>query len=84
MGYFQTEKYFKHIQYEIRKDFTFIDEVSEPCKDIWKSIFGGADVLSLHVRHGDYVGHTAPIAKYEYYKDSTFLLLSRSTRASLL
>ena len=69
VGYFQTEKYFKHIQYEIRKDFTFIDEVSEPCKNIWKSIFGGADVLSLHVRRGDYVGHTAhPVQSMEYYK----------------
>ena len=69
VGYFQTEKYFKHIEDEIRKDFTFIDEVSEPCKDIWKSIFGGAEVLSLHVRRGDYVGHTAhPVQSMEYYK----------------
>ena len=68
-GYFQTEKYFKHIEDEIRQDFTFVDEVSEPCKDIWKSIFGGADVLSLHVRRGDYVGHTAhPVQSMEYYK----------------
>ena len=69
IGYFQTEKYFKHIEDEIRQDFTFVDEVSEPCKDIWKSIFGGADVLSLHVRRGDYVGHTAhPVQSMEYYK----------------
>jgi len=69
VGYFQTEKYFKHIEDEIRQDFTFIDEVSEPCKDTWKSIFGGADVLSLHVRRGDYVGHTAhPVQSMEYYK----------------
>ena len=69
VGYFQTEKYFKHIEDEIRQDFTFIDEVTEPCKDIWKSIFGGADVLSLHVRRGDYVGHTAhPVQSMEYYK----------------
>ena len=68
-GFFQTEKYFKHIEDEIRQDFTFVDEVSEPCKDIWKSIFGGADVLSLHVRRGDYVGHTAhPVQSMEYYK----------------
>ena len=59
VGYFQTEKYFKHIEDEIRKDFTFIDEVSEPC----------AEVLSLHVRRGDYVGHTAhPVQSMEYYK----------------
>ena len=27
VGYFQTEKYFKHIADEIRKDFTFTDDV---------------------------------------------------------
>ena len=32
-GYFQTEKYFKHIEDEIRKDFTFRKEILDPCRD---------------------------------------------------
>jgi len=30
-GFFQSEKYFKHISDEIRKDFTFHDEHLGPC-----------------------------------------------------
>ena len=33
-GYFQTEKYFKHIEDEIREDFTFKDEILKPCKEM--------------------------------------------------
>ena len=33
-GYFQTEKYFKHIENEIREDFTFKDEILNPCKEM--------------------------------------------------
>ena len=33
-GYFQTEKYFKHIEDEIREDFTFKDEILNPCKEM--------------------------------------------------
>ena len=31
-GYYQTEKYFKHIEDEIREDFTFKDDLLELCK----------------------------------------------------
>ena len=31
-GFFQSEKYFKHIEDEIREDFTFIDDILKPCK----------------------------------------------------
>ena len=32
-GYFQTEKYFKHIANDIREDFTFVDNILTPCKE---------------------------------------------------
>ena len=39
-GYFQTEKYFKHIEDEIREDFVFKNEVREPCQEmIWQLDF---------------------------------------------
>tara|TARA_R100000655_G_scaffold22261_1_gene45151 strand:- start:1273 stop:2097 length:825 start_codon:yes stop_codon:yes gene_type:complete len=51
-GYFQTEKYFKHIEYQIRAEFTFLDEILEPCKEMIGTI---DDPIALHVRRGDYV-----------------------------
>jgi len=37
-GYFQSEKYFKHIESEIREDFTFKKEVLDPCKEMISSV----------------------------------------------
>ena len=52
-GFFQSEKYFKHIEKEIRKDFTFKDEIVEDCKNIIKDIFD--DPIALHIRRGDFL-----------------------------
>ena len=66
-GYFQTEKYFKHIEEEIRQEFMFIDEILEPCK----GMIGTLDnPLALHIRRGDYVKNSEnhfnlPIGYYE-------------------
>ena len=51
-GYFQTEKYFKHIEKEIRSDFTFKDEILVPCKEMIESV---ENPIALHVRRGDYI-----------------------------
>lgn len=68
-GYFQSEKYFKNIEKEIREDFTFIDEVKNSCMLYFMSVFGKTDVISLHVRRGDYLKYTHhPIPPIEYYQ----------------
>lgn len=66
-GFFQTEKYFKHIESEIRKDFTFKDEILEPCKLIRKE---WDNPIALHVRRGDYVKYSElhPPCSIEYYE----------------
>lgn len=50
-GFFQSEKYFEHIENEIREDFTFIDDVLEPCIEM----IGGDNYNSIHVRRTDYL-----------------------------
>ena len=65
-GYYQTEKYFKHIEHEIRKDFTFKKELLDLCKS-----FIVEDSISLHIRRGDYVTNSNhPIQPISYYKDA--------------
>jgi len=67
-GYFQSEKYFKHIEDEIRADFSFKDEILEPCKEMVGSI---GEVISLHVRRTDYLtnpNHT--ILGLDYYEQA--------------
>jgi len=51
-GYFQTEKYFKNIEEEIRQDFTFKNEISILCKHKMSEI---DSPIALHIRRGDFL-----------------------------
>ena len=53
-GYFQTEKYFCDISGDVKKDFTFKENILSIAKD-YKDQIEGDEVISLHVRRGDYV-----------------------------
>ena len=66
LGYFQTEKYFKHIEDEIRSDFTFKEDLLELCKS-----FIYEDTISLHIRRGDYVHNpNHPVQPISYYEQA--------------
>lgn len=75
VGYFQTEKYFKHIEADIRKAFTFVDEIAQPTKEAFVSNFGDTEVIAIHVRRGDYLLHHHHIKQDSaYYKNGLELL----------
>ena len=68
-GYFQSEKYFKHIEDEIRKDFEWRDDVKKLCQEMFDSIGGKA--ISLHIRRTDYtVNNNHPLQPMSYYEDA--------------
>ena len=70
-GYFQTEKYFKHIEDKIRNDFTFKKSILSDCRLFYNEHFMDTEVISLHVRRGDYlVNPNHPVQKVEYYKQA--------------
>ncbi len=48
-GYFQTEKYFKDIENEIRNEFTFKDEI-EKKKNKYKDLILQNNSVSIHIR----------------------------------
>jgi len=68
-GYFQTEKYFKHIENEIREDFTFKGEVLEPCKEMISDV---DNPVALHVRRTDYITNSEnhPPCTLDYYSSA--------------
>jgi hypothetical protein len=51
LGFFQTEKYFKNVEDDLRKDFTFRDEILIPCKEMIETL--DREPIFLHVRRGD-------------------------------
>ena len=66
-GYFQSEKYFKHIENEIREDFIFKDEILTPCQEMISSV---ENPIALHVRRTDYLTNSEnhfnlPLPYYE-------------------
>ena len=66
-GYFQTEKYFKHIEHQIRDEFTFFHEILDPCKEMMSGV---NNPIALHIRRGDYIINSEnhfnlPIEYYE-------------------
>jgi hypothetical protein len=52
-GFFQSEKYFKHIEDEIKSDFTFKDEIIKPCKEMISQLDDSP--IALHIRRTDYI-----------------------------
>jgi len=76
-GFFQTEKYFKHIRDEIKGDFEFKDEISSPCKDMMAEI---DEPVSLHIRRTDYISNPNHSALgLEYYEKALRTFDKRST-----
>ena len=72
-GYRQTEKYFKHIEKELREDFEFIDDIAGPCKEYMSQY--GDNIIFLHVRRGDYVSNpNHPLQTVEYYQRALEIL----------
>lgn len=65
-GYFQSEKYFSHIEESIREDFTFKSEILTPCKEE----FNYDNIISLHIRRTDFVtsSNEHPPCSLDYYK----------------
>jgi len=56
-GFFQSEKYFLNVLDEIEEDFTFDEEILEPCQEFISDI--GGKVASVHLRRGDYIQNSA-------------------------
>ena len=70
-GYYQTDKYFKHIEDEIRNDFSFKSEIFADVKNFFDEYFFNEDVISLHVRRGDYVTNpNHPTQNTDYYENA--------------
>jgi hypothetical protein len=63
-GFFQTEKYFKHIRKELLKDFQFKDDIRIPAEEL---IFNFENPIALHIRRTDYItnpNHSTLSLKY--------------------
>lgn len=61
IGYWQSEKYFKSIEKQIRQDFTFIKPLSKAKQSVSDDILSTHNPVSLQVRRGDYATHPSSV-----------------------
>lgn len=66
-GYFQSEKYFKHVEQELRELLTFKPEIKNKAEELLPKVNGST--ISIHIRRGDYVNQQQfhPTCSPEYY-----------------
>jgi len=69
-GYYQSEKYFKHVEEELRKVLTFKEEVYKKASEIYSQV--EYSTVSVHIRRGDYLGleQFHPVCLPEYYQEA--------------
>jgi hypothetical protein len=69
-GYFQTEKYFTHIEKEIHEDFTFKKNYLIPCQEYINYL--SSPPIFLHIRRDDAIGREQyhPILPIKFFEDA--------------
>ena len=69
-GYYQTEKYFTHIEKEIHDDFTFKKKYLIPCQEYINSL--SSPPIFLHIRQSDNIGREQyhPILSIEFFENA--------------
>jgi hypothetical protein len=66
-GYFQTNKYFDHIEDQIRSEFKFKQDIVDEASNFLSSKRDN-EVVSVHVRRGDYLQYTwHGVCSNQYY-----------------
>ena len=70
-GYFQSEKWFSHIENSIRKDFEWREDVHAMCSQMFDDITGG-QAISLHIRRTDHLIKPTyhPVLPLSYYEEA--------------
>lgn len=89
-GLYESEKYFKHIEDKIRKNYEFKDIITEKCLEYGKYIFR-KNPVAIHIRRGDLLTPNhhlwKPLCTIDYYEraikkfdsDRCFLVFSDDT-----
>ena len=78
MGYWQSEKYFKNYESNIRNDFKFKSGLEGANHELSK-ILKKCESVSLHIRRGDYVTHKATtrileVCSLDYYNRAIYMM----------
>lgn len=71
-GYWQSEKYFRHIAPVIRDEFTVRSEPVGRNRELMSTI-NGCNAISIHFRRGDYVTDAKNVTRYGEYSNDYYM-----------
>lgn len=79
-GYFQSEKYFRHCENHVRKEFSFLPHILAEAEKICKP-YDNSKLVSIHVRRGDYLlnPHIHTTLTIDYYNTAIQMFPSNYT-----
>lgn len=85
-GYWQSEKYFKGIEKEIREEFNPKDSMSDAAERVLDSILS-TNSVSIHVRRSDYITNKNASALHgtcslDYYKNAVSMITEKISHPS--
>lgn len=87
IGYFQSDKYWKDIENQIREAYRFREDlVTDDCRRFEQEIIGNTESVSIHVRRGDYLNSDggdiyADICTDDYYSGAMKLIHDKHSNA---
>ena len=78
IGFWQSYKYFSEVEKEIKKDFSFKNEMGEKAKEMLKEI-NDKESICVNIRRGDYVEDKKALKHHgvcglDYYKEAKILV----------
>ena len=79
-GFWCNEKYFKDIYRHLKKDFSFLYHDNIYVKK-WLTMIESCNSVSIHIRHGDYVGTELEVVGFSYYLRAIKLIRDRVNKA---
>lgn len=83
-SFYQSEKYFKEIDLQIRKEFTLKNPLSQNAEKILEQIKNNQNSISIHIRRGDYVNNPETnkyhgTCSLEYYEKAINLIKEKNS-----
>lgn len=73
LGFFQSDKWFKHIDAEIRKDFKFKPEYYDSSYEVRSNL--GNEIIGIHIRRTDFVTNNNHVSQsMDFYSKALQLL----------
>ena len=73
IGYFESEKYFKNVEKEIREDYKFKDEIYFKCLEYFRTHLDySPKLVAVSIRRGDFLIYSdeRPLCSLQYYKEN--------------